>query len=329
MLPANKGPVMRIVRAFVASVVTFGAAATALAQGYPTRPVHVIVGFPPGTVPDTVARTLSPKLKETWGQPLVVENRLGAGGVVAASGVAKSPADGHTLLVHGAYAVNAALAPNLPYDPLKDFVGIAPLARQPFVLIAGAASGAKTVAELIAAAKAKPARLDYGSVGIGTLPHLGVESFRLAVGIDVVHVPYKGPAEVITDMIAGRIAFAYSPLQLALPHIRAGKLYALAVSGDRRSRLLPDVPTTAEAGVPGFSPTLTVGLWAPAGTPGTVVDQISKDVARALATPEVRDQLMKLGDERLTMTPAEFAQFVRREIEDLTRIVRAAGIKPE
>ena len=320
---------MKIVRVFTALAVAVGTATTALAQGYPTKPVHLIVGLPPGSVPDTIARSLSSKLSEAWGQPIVIENRLGAAGVIAAGVVARSPADGHTLLVHGAYAVNAALAPNLPYDPLKDFVAITPLASQPFVLIVGLASGVRTVAELIAAAKVKPGQLNYGSPGIGSLPHLGVESFKLTTGIDVAHVPYKGPAEVITDLIAGRITFAYSPIQIALPHIRSGRLSALGVSGERRSSLLPDVPTLAEAGVSGFTPTLSVGVWAPAGTPADVVDRISRDVSRALATPDARDELAKLGAEPMRMSPSEFAQFIRREIHEMTRIVKAAGITPE
>jgi tripartite-type tricarboxylate transporter receptor subunit TctC len=309
--------------------VTLGAAASALAQGYPARPVRVIVGFSPGGVTDIIARIVSPKLAELWGQPVVVENRPGGTGVIAASLVAKSPPDGHTLFVHGGYPENAALHGNLPYDPLKDFVHVAPLARQPFVLVASPAAGVKTVAELVAMAKARPGELNYGSAGIGSGTHLSAEKFRHAVGIDAVHVPYKGGVDAIANTIAGRITYGFSTITVTLPHIRDGRLVALAVSSARRSGLLPDVPTVAEAAVPGFEHTFWVGVWAPAGTPADLADKISRDAGRALATPDVRERLASLGSEPMSMTPAEFERFVRNEIEDTVRLVKAAGIKPQ
>lgn len=320
---------MKIVAALVAALALLGLAANAAGQGYPAKPVRAIVGFSPGGVTDIIARIVSPRLAELWGQPVVVENRPGGTGVIAASLVARSSPDGYTLFVHGGYPENAALHGNLPYDPLKDFVHVAPLARQPFVLVASPAAGVKTVAELVALAKTRPGELNYGSAGIGSGTHLAAEKFRHAVGIDAVHVPYKGGADAIANTVAGRITYGFSTITVTLPHIREGRLVALAVSSARRSSLLPDVPTVAEAAVPRFEHTFWVGVWAPAGTPPDLADKISRDAARALATPDVRERLASLGSEPMSMTPAEFERFVRDEIEETTRLVKAAGIKPQ
>jgi len=324
---------MKIVRVLVAFIMVVGASAgafQAFAQGYPGKPVRIIVPFTPGSATDVIARTVGQKLSEIWGQPVVVENRTGAGGTIGAGVVAKSPADGYTLLVSSSgYAVNAALYASLPYDPLNDFVSVAPLASQPYVLVSGASTGMKTVAELIAAAKAKPGQINFGSAGTGSGTHLVAEKFRLAAGIDVVHVPYKGGPEANTDTMTGRVTYWFPPVAIALPHVNGGRLLALGVSSARRSSLLPEVPTIAEAGVGGFSDALWNGMWAPAQTPPEVVDKLAKDVARALAAPDLRERLAKLGAEPMSMTPSEFTRFVRSEIEDSTRIVKAAGIKPQ
>ena len=321
---------MGLVQFFVALTVMLAAVPDARAQDYPNKPVRMVVGFTPGGVSDTVARTVGPKLSAAWGRPVVIDNRPGAAGVVGANVVAKSTADGYTLFVQGmGFAVNAALHANLPYDPQRDCVAVAPLARQPAVLIVSASTGLKTVGELIAAAKAKPGQLNYGSGGVGSGAYFISEKFKLAAGIDVVHIPYKGAPEVIPDLIAGRITYRSDVIANALGHIREGRVVALGVSGARRSSLLPDVPTIADAGFPGFDITIWSGLWAPARTPAAVVEKISREVARALAAPDLRDQFTKLGAEPMTMTPAEFAKFVRREIEELKRIIMAAGIKPE
>jgi len=305
------------------------AATSAIAQGYPSRPVRVLVGFPPGGVTDIVARIVTPKLAETWGQAVVVENRPGATGAIAGGVVAKSPADGYTLFVHGGFAENAAVHGNLSYDPVQDFTHIVPLASQPYVLCASPASGLRSVAQLIAAAKARPGELNYSSAGVGGGTHLAAEKFRLAVGIDVVHVPYKGGAEAVTNTIAGRNAYGFSTIPIVLTHIREGRLVALGVTSAQRLSLLPDVPTIAEAAVPGYEGAYWIGLWAPARTPADVVEKIARDASRALAAADVRERLAQLGSEPMAMTPAEFAQFVRREIEETARIARAAGIKPQ
>jgi len=304
------------------------AVGSALAQTWPARPVRVIVAFSPGGVTDIIARTMAPKLAEIWGQPVVVENRAGAGGSVGAAAVARSPADGYMLLVHSSgYALNTAINPHLPYDPKSDFIDVAPLASQPMVLVVGSSSGVTSVAQLIAAAKARPGQVNYGSAGIGSGAHFNSEKFRIAAGIEVVHVPYKGGAEAIHDTIAGRLDFTFNTITLALPHIRERRVKVLGVSSAQRSSLLPDTPTIAEAGIPGFEYTFWNGLWAPAGTPAAVVERIARDLARVVAMPEVRERLTGLGAEPMSMTSAEFARFVKSEIDDAARIARAAGIK--
>jgi tripartite-type tricarboxylate transporter receptor subunit TctC len=290
----------------------------------------VIVPFTAGSGVDIVARMVSQKLAEFWGQPVAVENHIGVGGTVGASVVAKSPPDGYTLLVNStAHAVNAALYSKLPYDPAKDFVDVSPLVAQPYVLIAGTSAGVKTVSDLIAAAKAKPGQLKFGSAGTGSGTHMVAEKFRLAAGIDGVHLPNKGGPEANADAIAGRVTYWFPPIALALSHVREHKLLALGVSSARRSNLLPDVPTIAETGLAGFEDTIWYGVWAPATTPVEVVSQLSTGVARALAMPDMRDRLTKMGAEPMSMTPTEFARFVRSEIDGAVRVVKAAGIKPQ
>jgi tripartite-type tricarboxylate transporter receptor subunit TctC len=299
----------------------------ATAQDWPQKPVRVVVAFSPGGVTDIIARTLGAKLSELWGQSVVVENRPGAGGSIGAMAVVKSPADGYTLLVHSSgYAINAALNPALPYDPRKDLVDVAPLGSQPMVLVVSPASGIGSVQELIAAARAKPGELAYGSSGIGSGAHMNGEKFRIATGVALIHVPYKGGADAINDTIAQRLGFTFNTVTLALPHIREGRLRALGVSSAQRSTLLPDVPTIAES-VPGFEFSFWNGLWAPAGTPSPVVERIARDVARAAAQPDMRERLANLGAEWLDMTPAEFSRFVQGEIEDARRIGKAASIR--
>jgi tripartite-type tricarboxylate transporter receptor subunit TctC len=300
------------------------------AQAFPTKAVRVIVAFTPGGVTDIVARTLTEKLAQRWGQPVVVENRPGAGGSLAAVAVARAVPDGTTLLVHSAgYAINAALNPALPYDPHKDLVAVAPIASQPMVLVVSPASRLRSVQDVIAAAKAHPGALAYGSAGIGSGAHFNAEQFRIAAGIDVLHVPYKGGAEAINDTVAGRLAFTFNTVTLALPYLRDGRLLALGISSAQRSSLLPQTPTIAEAALPGFEFTFWNGLWAPAGTPANIAEQIAGDLAEIVASSDVRERLEGLGAVAMAMRPAEFAQFVRREIENAERIARIAGIKAQ
>jgi len=311
-------------------VLLLAALLIAPAHAFPDKPVRVIVAFTPGGVTDIVARTLAAKLAELWKQPVVVENRAGAGGSLAAVAVARASADGYTLLVHSSgYAVNAALNPALPYDPQRELVAVAPLASQAMVLVVNPAAGPKSVPELIAAAKAEPGALAYGSAGIGSGAHFSAEQFRIAAGIEALHVPYKGGAEAINDTAAGRLAFTFNTITLALPYIRDGRLLALGVTGLERSDLLPHVPTIAEAALPGFEFTFWNGLWAPAGTPAPLAEQIARDLGRAVTAPDVRERFARLGAEPMTMTPPEFARFVQREIDNAERIARISGIKAQ
>jgi tripartite-type tricarboxylate transporter receptor subunit TctC len=302
-------------------------------QGYPTKPVRMIEPFGSGGGPDLIARALSPRLSELWGQPVTVENHPGAGSTAAPALVAKSPADGYTLLVNtSAQAYSAVLVKNLPYDPLKDFIAVAPLTSQPYVLVSGKSSGFSTVRELIAAAKVNPGGLKFGSTGIGTGTHLGLVKFNLQAGIEAVHMPPR-PGDAITDVIsstvAGRTTYMMAPIQLALADIRAGRLRALGVTTQKRSSLLPDVPTIAEAGVSDFDYPIWYGVWVPAGTSAEVVDKLAKDIARALAAPDVRDRLAKHGADPMSMTQPEFARFVVSESENAARLAKAVGINPQ
>lgn len=304
--------------------------APAHAQSYPAKPVRVIVAFSPGGVTDIIARTLMPKLADMWGQPVVIENRSGAGGSLGAMVVARAPADGSVLLVHSSgYAINAAINPSLPYDPRRDFVDVAPLGSQPQVLVVNPNSGIRSASELISRAKAKPGEVTYGSAGIGSGAHFNAEMFRIAAGIDVLHIPYKGGAEAINDTAAGRLVFTFNTLTLALPYIRDGRVLVLGVSSAKRTSLLPEVPTLAESALPGFEYTFWNGLWAPAGTPAPIAEKIARDLAQVMSMSDVRERFARLGAEPMAMTPAEFSRFVRGEIENAERIARASGIKAQ
>lgn len=301
----------------------------ALAQDYPTKPVLVIEPFGAGGGPDLIARAISPKLSALWGQPVTVENRPGAGGTAAPALVAKSPADGYTWLVNtSAQAYSVAFVKNLPYDTLKDFIPVAPLTSQPYVLVAGTSTGITTIGELVALAKAKPGALKFGSAGIGTGTHVGAEKFNLAAGIKAVHVPGDTTPAAIADAVAGRTTYLVAPISYALNDIRGGRLRALGVTTKRRSPLLQEVPTISEAGVASFDYPIWYGVWVPAGTPPAVVDKLARDLGRVMGAPDLRDSLAKDGAEPMIMTQPEFARFVVSESESAARIAKAAGIKP-
>jgi len=301
----------------------------AFAADYPVKPVKVVVPYTEGSATDVLARMVSAKLSELWQQPVSVENVPGAGGSTGAAQVAKTPADGYTLLVHSSsYAVNLAIYASLPYNT-KDFFDIAPLAKQPYTLVVSPSLNVKNVAELIAAAKAKPGQIRFGSAGTGSSTHLVAERFKRAAGIDVVHVPYKGGPEANNATATGEVSYWFPPTAIAIKGVKAGKFVALGVSGNARSKLLPDVPTIAEAAIPGFDFNVWWGIWAPAGVPVDVKAKLAKDVARALTSTDLREQLANKGFEPMSMSPAEFSRLVQTEYEVSAQTLKEIGIQPK
>jgi tripartite-type tricarboxylate transporter receptor subunit TctC len=302
----------------------------AAAQEYPTKVIRFMVPFPPGTATDALARAIGPKLNEMWGQPVVVENRPGAGSVVGTSVVANAPADGYTLLmVSASHAINATLYSKLPFDPVKDFVGVTPVALIPNVLIVHPSLPVKSVKDLIALAKAKPGVLNYTSAGIGSASHLNGELFRSTAGINVVHVPFKGFADAVTEIIAGRLEMTFAPAILATPHISAGRVRPLAVSTTKRSAAFPNLPTMVEAGVKDciFDPWF--GVLVKAGTPKPIIDRLNAAMIKVLHLPEVAKQLQNQGAEPYTMAPEQFDKYLQGEVAKLGKIVRDSGAKAE
>ena len=307
-----------------------GIAGSALAQNYPTKPVRLVIAFTPGSSIDIVGRAVAAKLQELWNQPVVPENRAGAGGSIGSKVVVDALADGYMLLANSsAHAANPGIYAKLPYETMKDFTNLALLGSTPNVLITGTDTGWKSLRDFVAAAKANPGKLNFASAGIGSGTHFNLEKLKIALGIDVVHVPYKGTPEAIGDTIGGRVCCYWAPLNAALPHVTGGKAIALAVSGPKRTTLLPNVPTVAEQGYPGFEYTLWLGLWGPAGMPADLAARINKDVNTALASADLRERLLKLGTEPGNMSIPEFTEYVRKEIDDTQAVLKAAGIKPQ
>jgi len=308
--------------------------APAHAQTWPSKPVRIIVPFPPGGTTDIVARSIGVELQRMWQQPVVIENRAGAGGNIGADAVAKSPGDGYTLLMGtvGTHAINQALyaqsGSKMPFDPVKDFVPITLVAGVPNVMVINPKLPVNSVAEFIAYAKARPGQLNMASSGNGTSIHLSGELFKTVTGTYMIHFPYRGSAPAVTDLITGNMNVMFDNLPSALPHIKSGRLKALAVTSRTRSPALPDVPTVEEAaGLKGFDASSWFGLFAPAGTPRTVVDKIQADVAKALALPAVRERFVAQGADPGGNTPDQFAAFIRAETEKWTRVVKFSNAK--
>ena len=300
------------------------------AAGYPARPIRLVVPSAPGGGTDIVGRVLAQKLSELLGQSLVVDNRPGAGTIIGTELVAKAAPDGYTLLMGlSALAVDPSIYAKLPYDALKDFAPVSLVASVPNVLTVHPSVPAASVAELIALAKARPGRLNYGSGGVGTSPHLAAEMFRMMTGVEWLHVPYKGVGPAVVGLLAGQVDLMFATLPSAIQHIRAGKLRALGVTTATRSPALPDVPTIAEAGLPGYEATQWYGVLAPSGTPRSIVDRLSRDIARALQAPETKERLTVEGATPIGNTPDEFAAHLRRETEKWAGVVKTAGLKPE
>jgi len=302
----------------------------ALAQTFPSKPVRVVVPFPPGGGTDIVARTVTPKMAEILGQPFVVDNRAGAGGNIGTDQVAKSPADGYTLLVASAStAINTTLTPKQSPDLLRDFAPIVLLVVNNHLLAAHPSVPANNVRELLALAKAKPGSITYASYGPGSSAHLTAELFKMMAHVDLLHVPYKGAAPAVNDLLGGQVNIIFADVAALLPHIKSGKLKALGIGSPKRFEGLPDVPTIAESGVPGFEAGGFLGLVAPAGTPPAVIDALNSAAQKSLAMPEVRERLMALASPPMGGTPDEFGRYMKREVDKWARVIRAADIKAE
>jgi len=318
------------VLARVLAVILAAAAVQAYAQNYPTRPVRAIIAFPPGSATDIIGRVIAARVSEIGGQQVVADNRGGAGGSIASTIAAKAAPDGYTLIINSnAHVVNPSMFAKLPYDTVKDFVDIMPLVGQPNVMVVGPGSKLQSFGDFLSFARANPGKINFAFAGLGSGTHLNSEKLKLDAKIDFTLVSYKGSADAINDIVGGRVDTYFSPISAGLPFIQAGKMRALAITSAKRSNQLPNVPTIAESGVPGFEFRLWFGLWGPAGIPATVLAKIRKDFGAALADPGVRDKLATLGNDVIVMTPAEFTKSVQREIADTARIFKAAGIKPQ
>lgn len=319
---------MQFRKALSLGVALLGAAGWAQAQNYPNRPVRFVVPFAAGGSTDIVARTLGAKLSEVLGQSFIVDNRPGGGTVIGTESVARSPADGYTLLVVPApFTINPGLLPKLPYDPLNDFTPITLINTTPLVVVVNPSVPARDIKALIALAKAKPGMLNYGSSGTGGSNHLAGELFQAMAGVKMVHVPYKGNAPALTDLVGGHVDLVFNGLTSAYPLIKSGKLRPLAMTSMRRSQVLPDMPTLDESGLKGFEAVAWNGLAGPAKTPQEAVDRLSNAVRKVLTNPEMRERLRSEGSDPVGSTPAEFAKHLRDEIAKWARVIKLSGAK--
>ena len=317
-------------RAFAACL-GIALAALAHAQGYPSKPVRIIAPFAPGSTIDIIGRIIAPRLTEALGQPVIVENRSGAGGMLGMDAAAKSAPDGHTLAIGalGPLAMNPSLYPKTPFDPVRDFAAVSLLATGPVVIAVHPSIPARTVTELVELAKKRPGQLNYGSPGVGTSPHLTGELFKIQTGADIVHVPYKGNAEAITDLIGGQISIVFTGVPPVVPLAKAGKVRLLATTGKQRMPNLPDVPTIAEAGVTGADVLIWYGVVVPAATPRDVIARLNREIVKLMNLPDVREKFAQQSVDPATDTPEQFAQMIRDEVARWSKVIRTAGIKVE
>lgn len=307
-----------------------GSAAPAAAQQYPTKSVRVVVPFTAGSTTDIIARTVTERLAASFGHPVIVDNRVGAGGTIGAGIAAKAAPDGYTVLIHSSsHTVSPATYPNLGFDTARDFSGVTPLASLPNVLVMGPSKGIRSVKDLVAAAKARPGTLTYASAGAGSATHLNAEKFKIGAGIDALHVPFKGSPEAVTEVMTGRVDYYFAPLAPVISLLKEGRLVAVAVGSPRRSSALPDVPTTLEAGVPNSDYNFWIGMMVPAKTPKTVLDRLYSETTKALASPEMKKRYADLGADAMTMRPEQFDAYIRKEIAENQALVKKAGIKTQ
>lgn len=306
-------------------------AGTAWAQQYPVKPIRFIIPQAAGGSTDTLSRIVGQKLSDALGQQVIADNRAGANGIIGTDLAAKAPGDGYTLLAGGTatISINVSLYKKIPYDPQKDFTPVANIAWSTSVLVVHPSVPAKTIADLIAIAKAKPGALRYASAGIGSSPHLSAEVFRTMTGVNVHHVPYKGSTPGVTATVAGETSFMFTGIASVLAHIKSGRLRALSVNGSKRSTAFPEVPTAGESGLPGFEVDFWIGILAPVGTPPAVVTRLNGEVNRILAQEDVRERLIALGTEPIGGSPQQFAALIRKDIARWAEAIKAAGVKPE
>jgi tripartite-type tricarboxylate transporter receptor subunit TctC len=312
----------------IAAAVTAGGA---LAQQYPSKPIRLIVPFTPGGSTDIVARIVGQKLGEALGAQVLIDNRPGAGGNIGVELAAKAAPDGYTLVMGhiGTFAVNPALYARLPYDPIRDFAPISLVAMVPNMLVVHPSLPVKSVKELIALSRSRPGQLNYGSSGAGGTPYLAVEYFKLMAKVDIVHIPYKGAAPMIIDLIGGQLSLTITGIPPLLPHVKAGKLKALAVATSKRLPLLPELPTIAEAALPGYEATSWYGVLAPAATPKEIITRLNTEIVKAIARPDAAERLSGEGAEPATSTPERFGAFIKSEIVRWGRVIKAAGVTAE
>jgi tripartite-type tricarboxylate transporter receptor subunit TctC len=321
---------MRTTRRLAASIAAIALAApfAAFAQsGYPNKPIRVVVPFGAGSTTDIIARAITDKMSQSMGQQLVVENKAGASGTIGQAQVASAAPDGYTLMIHSSsHTVSPHTFAKLPFDTVADFAAVTPISSTPNVLVISPAKNIKTLKDLLAAARAKPGAMNFASAGQGSATHLNAEKFKLAAKIDAQNIPFKGSAEAVTEVVAGRVDYYFSPIAPVIGQIRNGQLLPLAVGSPKRAVALPEVPTTAEAGVPGSEFNFWIGMFAPARTPREIVDRLNAEVAKALATPEVKERFAALGADAWTLKPAEFDGYIRDEIKSNAGLVKAAGL---
>lgn len=323
---------MREISALIGLLLAITAAGTAVAQTpmqYPAKAIRMIVPSAPGSGPDIMARTIAQKLTEAWGQPVVVEARPGAGGIIGSEAVAKAPPDGYTLIMGnaGSHSVNPSLYSKLPYDPLKDFSPVVLVSSAPNILIVHPSLPVKSAKDLIALAKVRPEELTFGSGGNGSTAHLSGEMFRTLAGIKLVHVPFKGAPAAVLGVITGEISMAILNLPPALPHVKSGKLKALGVSTSKRSAAVPDLPTIAESGLPGYAATAWYGVLAPAGTPREIILKLNAEIVKSLRTEEMKKRIASDGGEVIGSTPEEFTAVMKTDIAKWAKVVQASGAR--
>ena len=302
---------------------------SAQANGYPNKPIRVVVPFAAGSTTDIIARAITDKLSASMGQQLVVDNRAGASGTIGQAAVAAAAADGYTIMIHSSsHTVSPSTFAKLPFDTVADFAGVTPISTTPNVLVISPAKNVKSVKDLLALARSQPGGLNFASAGQGSATHLNAEKFKMAAGLTATNIPFKGSAEAVTEVIAGRVDYYFSPIAPVIGQIKDGQLLALAVGSPKRASALPDVPTTAEAGVPGSEFNFWIGMMAPAKTPREIVNRLHEEVVKALASPEVKERFVKLGADAWTLPPQQFDAYIKAEIESNAKLVKAAGLSP-